>query len=246
MKCIRRGRVGALLSLRGAVLGAAVSAGAANVWAGITFDATNSTVTITHDADITSGTDPLYIVRPKVVAANTIFPASAQQINHTFGNTDGSPNSIAVGSIGQTTNATTASFILSTGTGVSQDDPGNAAYPGNSSLRFDVDLWWNVTSPGFGPLANGYASLAVGGVVGVGGAANAHVHLEWKNANGTPLRTLFDETHNYTAGTSFTDSFTTAKALNGISASLPTNSKLHLLGFIEFQANNDFSPSSMR
>src|SRR5438128_4330254 len=113
----------------GAVLAAAAAlAGAANLGAGIAFDPTTSTLKITHDADINNPNDTPFVKNPSTVPPSSlIYPVNSYQMNHTFtfvssGDNPVTSTTIAAGSLGQVTNATTASFILATGTGVTQDD----------------------------------------------------------------------------------------------------------------------------
>src|SRR5258705_6395279 len=102
-----------------ALLTAAALGAAGRVWAGIGFDANGSTVSITHDRDI-SVADPTYVVNlglgqplGTVPRASTINPPTAPQMQNTFGSSDlAHSGSIAVGSLGQVTNNTTASFTL--------------------------------------------------------------------------------------------------------------------------------------
>ena len=116
---------------------------------------------------------------------------------------------------------------------------GNVQRPGAFSLSGrEIDVRQAIAAAGgFGPLANGYASLAVGGNVGVGGSATVITHLIWRNQSGTVLRTNWDSTTTYLTGT-FSDILTTSRALNSPLASLPAGSKLRLNGFVEFQASN--------
>jgi len=236
--------MGALLAASAAAL-----AGAANLWAGIAFDPSTSTLKITHDANINNPNDTPFVKNPSTVPPSTsLFPVNNYQMNHTFTFGGGDlpiSTTIAAGSLGQVTNATTASFVLATGTGITQDDPNNSNINGPSSLRFDFDLRWDVTTGGFGPLANGYASLAVGGNVGVGGSATVITHLVWRNQSGTVLRTNWDSTTNYGPGT-FTDVLTSSRALNSPLASLPAGSKLRVNGFVEFQSSNEGGPTTIQ
>jgi len=209
----------------------------ANSWAGISFDST-SRINLTHDADVSNAGDvPLSTGLIAVPKSIDIFPTNPYQLDNTF--TSGTANTIATGSLGRVTNATTASFVLATGTGVTQTDPINA-YPGESSLKFDVDLNWNVTTGGFGPLANGFASLNTGVVVGAGGSAELHINLNFLNQNGAPLRSPWKVDKQWTAGT-YTEPFTTSRVLG--SGALPAGSKLRIVGTIEFLASNADSPS---
>jgi autotransporter-associated beta strand protein len=222
---------------------AAALLGAADVWAGVAFDPNTSTLRITHDADISNPNDTPFIKNPSTVPpSTTLFPVNSYQMNnHTF--TSGNSSTIAAGSLGHVTNSTTASFVLAPGTGVTQNDP-DGAYPGSSSLKFNMDLRWDVTTGGFGPLANGYASLAVGGTVGDGGSATVRVHLVFRNQSGDELRTPWDTEVTYGPGT-FTDVLTTARALNAPDSSLPAGSKLRVSGSVEFLASNELGPTSI-
>ena len=245
MKCIRRHRAGAMLALQVAAL-----AGAANVWAGVSFDPTTSTLTITHDADINNPNDTLFTKRPSIVPpSGGLFPVNNYQMNHTFtvtGTNDSGQaiesSTLATGSLGHVTNATTASFIMATGTGVTQDDPGNQLINGASSLKFNLDLRWDVTTGGFGPISNGYASLAVGGTVGDLGSATVKVHLLFRNQSGTELRTAYDDERTYGPGT-FTDVLTTSRVLGN--GTLPAGSKLRVSGTVEFLSSNEGGPTTI-
>ncbi|HEV8290616.1 MAG TPA: autotransporter-associated beta strand repeat-containing protein, partial [Tepidisphaeraceae bacterium] len=215
----------------------AVLAGVQAAWAGISFDGV-SRVNLTHDADVSNAGDvPFSTGLIAVPRSVDIFPTNPYQLDHTF--TSGAANTIALGSLGRVTNATTASFVLAAGTGVTQTDPINA-YPGESSLKFDVDLNWNVTTGGFGPLANGFASLNTGVVVGVGGSAELQINLSFLNQNGTALRTPWIVNKTWTEGT-YADTFSTSRVLGA--GSLPAGSKLRIVGTIEFLASNADSPS---
>src|SRR5207248_10908548 len=119
------------------------------------------------------------------------------QMNHTFTFTpiEGPVSTtLAQGSLGNVTNSTTATFVLATGKGVTQDDPSDFNIKGSSSLKFNFDLRWDVPqTSNFGPLANGYASLAVGGTVGDLGSATVKVHMLFRNQAGIELRTAWDD-----------------------------------------------------
>src|SRR6476469_3347110 len=122
-------------SRRGAVLLAvAALAGARAAWAGISFDST-SRISLTHDAG--NSKDSLSTGLISVPKSINLYPVNPYQIDNTF--SSGSAQTDATGSLGQVTNATTASFVLATGTGVTQTDPGNLVYPNPSSLTFNVD-----------------------------------------------------------------------------------------------------------
>ena len=244
MKCIARRR-GALV-----VAAAAALAGGANLWAGIAFDPSTSTLRITHDANINDPNDTLFTKSPSLVPpSSSLFPVNNYQMNHTFtinGTNDSgqaiSSNSLATGSLGHVTNSTTASFIMASGTGVTQDDPGDQLINGASSLKFNLDLRWDVTTGGFGPISNGYASLAIGGTVGDLGSATVKVHLLFRNQNGTELRTAYDDERTYGPGT-FTDILTTSRVLGN--GTLPAGSKLRVSGTVEFLSSNEGGPTNI-
>src|SRR5688572_2196935 len=225
---------------RGALLAAVALLGAAEAtWAAITYD-TSSRIRLTHDADVSNAASPTVSTgNIPVQKSIDVFPVNPYQLENTF--TSGTANSSAAGSLGRLTNPTTASFVLATGTGVTQTDPINA-YPGKSSLKFDVDLKWDVTSGGFGPLANGFATLNTGVVVGAGGSAELHINLEFLNQNGARLRSPWIVDNIWSTAGTFTDTFSTARVLG--SGALPAGSKLRIVGTIEFLASNADEPSS--
>ncbi len=235
------------------IAAATALSGAELLRAGVAFDPSTSKLTITHDANLNDPNDVVFTKNPSLVPpSGSLFPVNNYQLNHTFTingtNDSGVPiqsSTLASGSLGHVTNSTTASFLLATGTGVIQDDPGDQLIKGPSSLKFTFDLRWDVTTGGFGPLANGYASLAIGGNVGDLGQATVDVHLNWRNQNGTLLRTAFDTPQPiaYGPGT-FTDVITTSRVL-GANGILPAASKLRLTGTVEFTASNEGGPTNI-
>jgi len=238
---------------KGALLAAAAAAlsGATNLWAGVAFDPSASKLTITHDADIDNPNDTLFTKSPSIVPPSSgLFPVNNYQMNHAFTvsgtNDSGQPissTSLATGSLGHVTNGTTASFIMATGTGVTQDDPGDQLIHGASSLKFNFDLRWDVTTGNFGPLANGYASLAVGGIVGDLGSATVKVHMLFRNSSGTELRAAYDDERTFLPGP-FSQVLTTSRVLGN--GTLPVGSKLRVSGTVEFLASNEAGPTSIR
>lgn len=247
MRCTRKAeRIRRRSGPASAIVSAAVLAGAANLWAGIGFDNVSSTLRITQDADVTDTSDVPFIKNPSTVPPSTlIFPTNNYQLNHQidFSYEDGTTAStLASGSLGHTTNSTTASFILATGTGVTQTDPGG--HLGSSSLKFNFDLRWRVPETStFGPLANGYASIAVGGNVGVGGSAQVIVNLRWRNAAGDDLRTQYNPpAFTYGEGP-LSQVITTSRVLGN--GTLPSTSLLRLSGSVEFLSNNETTPTTI-
>jgi autotransporter-associated beta strand protein len=224
------------------LLAAAMGACTRVALAGIAFNSASSTLSLTHDADVSNSNIAPFVrnISP-IPRSSALFPANPYQLDHTF--TSGASSTDAVGSLGHVTNSTTASFTLATGTGVTQTDPGNAAYPGDSSLKFNIDAWWDVTTGGFGPLANGFGSLTAGGTVGVGGDASLSINIIFENASGTDLRTPWVVNKTWGAGP-FNQTFSTGLVLNSPAASLPAGSRLRVRGTVEFRANNAETPTN--
>src|SRR5688572_5651170 len=124
----------AVVSTVGALVAGLLPASAAI--AGVAFKDGISTVTITHDRDITLA-DTLFKRAPvPVPRSSQIYPVSPYQLSRTVG-PDENTFSQAFASLGHITNATTASFSLATGTGVTQTDS-DEDFPGESSLKFNV------------------------------------------------------------------------------------------------------------
>ena len=132
----------------------------AHALGGVSFSST-STSKWTFDPDTSGGTQLKTLSVNAPPASGGMPAAPSYQLSQTF--TSGSASSVAKGSIGYVANATTATFTLAPGTGVTQSDPNNAAYPGSSMLRVDFNGLFTATAPSFGPPATGYVSIAVGG-----------------------------------------------------------------------------------
>src|SRR5205823_733264 len=104
-----------------------------------------------------------------------VLPATPQ-FSSTYNRTGGG-SATAIGSITQTTNTTTAGFKFGPGFGVTQNNP-NHLFSGYSSFRLDFnnvnvqDLVWDLNS-NFGPPAQGFFSVALGGKVGAGAGSFA-------------------------------------------------------------------------
>ncbi len=245
MKCIQRRRARALLA-------AAVSLGIGQqLLASLSFDQSVSSLKITHDADITNPNDVPFVRQIVPIQRSTqIFPTNPYQMNdHVFAT--GASSTTATGSLGHVSNATTASLTLSPGTGIVQIDPATEALPngnygGASSLKFNFDLRWRVGDGGaWGPLANGYSSFVVGGVIGDGGSATVNVNMRWRNAGGTDLRSEYIDSRPFVTPGPFTSTFTTSRVLNSPTGSLPPNSLLRLSGSIEFLVSNAGGPTNI-
>src|SRR5687768_4550889 len=130
-----------------------------HAFAGINFNELLSKLSITHDPDRSTSTiaEKIKNISPVPLAADMPDPASYQLIK-TF--SSGSASSTSNASLGHITSNATTSFSLAAGTGVTQTDPGNNAWPGASSLKLGVDLLWDVTGAGFGNPAEAYVSIA--------------------------------------------------------------------------------------
>jgi autotransporter-associated beta strand protein len=164
------------------------------------------------------------------------------QLSKTF--SSGSANSTAKASIGYVANSTAATFTLAPGTGVTQSDPGNAAYPGDSMLRINFDGWFKATSPSFGPPATGYVSVAVGGIVGAGGSAKFTGQVNFVQTDGvTALRPQVNFSKTFTSAGSFAQTFTSSAGLSPLT--IASGSQFRVKGFFEFRASNHAQPSQI-
>lgn len=205
---------------------------------GISFQS-NSTATWTFDPD-TAGGSQLKVVNVNPPPASSSM--SSFQINQSF--TQGSASSTATGAIGYVVNSTTATFTLKAGTGVTQSDPGNAQYTGDSLLRVDFTGYFKATSPSFGPVATGYVSVAVGGTVGAGGNAKFIGQVNFRDANtNTLLRPTVNFNQTFSTAGPFAQTFTSSSLLNP--TSYATNSLIKVQGFFEFRAANCGRPSQI-
>lgn len=233
---VQRDRVG--LRTRAVLAGAAVLVCQSLSMGGSKLD--SSAITFRFDPDTNGGSDlkTLDLSAP----ASSAMPAPPNyQFSKTFAS--GNSNSTAKGSIGYVANQTTASFTLAPGTGVTQSDPGNAVYKGDSLFRISFDGLFSATSPSFGPLASGYVSVAVGGVVGTGGSAKFTGQVNFLNTDGTQLRPTVNFDQAFTTAGSFAKTFTSSSGLNPIT--LATNTQFRVKGFFEFRASNHGRPSSI-
>lgn len=235
---VRRSALGtAVVSTVGALVAGLVPAPDAR--AGIAFKDGVSSVTLTHDRDNTLA-DTLFRRSPSPVPRSSqIYPVNQYQLFRTIG-PDADTFSQAFGSLGHITNPSTASFALATGTGVTQTDA-DEDFPGESSLRFNVDLRWNVLSGGFGPIATGFGSISAGGVVGSEGSASVLINLSFSDGTGAPLRSNWVVNDVLTTPGAFAKTYTTTEILGD--GSLDPASELRVQGTIEFRASNQGSPS---
>src|SRR6266513_1402207 len=126
-----------------AILAAAAMAivGAHSARAAINFESLNSFVDITHDpSTFNTGDTPRSVHVLKVPTYDKIYPyVSTYQLDSPFA--IGSSTTHALASLGHSTNSTSGSFKLASGSGVSQDDPGDN-FKGYSTLTWNVNLWW--------------------------------------------------------------------------------------------------------
>ena len=234
---VRRSALGAaVVSTVGVLVVGLVPASQAN--AGIAFKDGISTVVITHDRDI-SIADTLFKRAAPVPRSNQIYPINPYQLSRTVG-PDADTFSQAFASIGHITNPSTASFALATGTGVTQTDA-DEDFPGASSLKFNVDLRWNVLAGGFGPVATGFGSISAGGVVGSEGSTSVLINLSFTNENGTALRSNWVVNDVLTTPGAFAKTYTTTGVLGD--GSLSAETELRVQGTIEFRASNAGTPS---
>lgn len=212
-----------------ACVAAALASGAS---AAITYVPSSSSVTITHDANTSSGgVDKTVSLAPPTSSSMTSF-----QMNNTIGSTT---QSIAKGSIGSVTNPTTATFSLSSGTGVTQVDPTHVW--GNSSLKFTINGVWNTGATAFGPTSTGYFSMGYGGTVGgAGSSAQVKINISFVDNNNVTLRSPISFTDTITAAGTFGKTYTSSVPMTG--GTVGANKQVKVTGTIEFLANNDGGP----
>jgi autotransporter-associated beta strand protein len=238
-----RFRAGAIRVRRAAPLLAAAAGlvcARSAVYAGASFSG-SSTATLIFDPDTGGGTQSKTINAFPPPASSGMPVPTSYQLAQTFAS--GSASSTAKGSIGYVLNATTATFTLSSGTGVTQNDPSNV-YTGDSLLRVNFNGIFNPTSPSFGPLALGYVSIAIGGTVGTGGHAQFIGQINFTNANtNTALRSQVNFNQLYTTAGNFAQAFTSSAPLGA--GTVPVGTPVRVQGFFEFRASNLSGPSDM-
>lgn len=228
------------LSEARSVIAAAVIVACQSITSGGVSLSSSSTAKWTFDPDTAGGTTSKILSIAPPLSSSMPAPPS-YQLAQTF--TSGSSSSVAKGSIGYVANSTTATFTLAAGTGVTQSDPGNAAYPGDSMLRVDFDGIFLATSPSFGPPATGYVSIAVGGIVGVGGSTKFSGQVNFLGANNAALRPAVNFSQAYSTVGSFAQTFTSSALLSP--STIAANTSFHVKGFFEFRASNAVTPSSI-
>lgn len=152
------------------------------------------------------------------------------------------------GSIGYVTNATTATYAISAGSGAAQVDPGNTSFPGNTVTRVLFSGLFDATSPGFGPTATGYFSLTVGGFAGANGSTQIAFDLQFRlnSATGALLRSAISGGDTFLGGAggqSFSKTYTYSAALSP--STISPGNKVYVAGSLSFLANNHGGPSDV-
>jgi autotransporter-associated beta strand protein len=196
----------------------------------------------TFDPDSSGGSDSKVVDLNPPPSSGGMPAPPTYQLSRTF--TSGNSSSTAKGSIGFIVNSTTATFTLAAGSGVTQSDPNNANYKGDSVMRVGFGGLFQATSPSFGPVATGYVSIAVGGTVGTGGRAQFISNISFRNeANNVSLRPDVNFNQTFTSAGTFTKVFTSSAVLNPSTVSNGT--KFRVNGFFEFRASNHGAPSGI-
>lgn len=147
----------------------------------------------------------------------------------------------ARGGVGIVSNATTATFTLDSGTGVTESDPApNPVWGAGSRLRMNLtNLQWNATSPSFGPTATAYFSVTVAGVIGSGGAGTFSPNITFSRL-GNPGFASVTSGLTFPAG-SFSKTLTKSFSIPG--GSIPTAGTFTVDGHLDFHVNNEDTPS---
>ena len=86
-------------------------------------------------------------------------------------------NSNAAAGLQNSQSSTQTKIIISSGTGVSQTDPGSSESPSSLEVYFEAE--WFVDATGFGAPIVGNFSLPIGVKVGVNGSASVSVKVDW-------------------------------------------------------------------
>lgn len=221
-----------------AVIAASVLAGLpslAGATASISFES-GSTCKITHDADISTALEANGIkqVNPPPVSGSMPTPNTYQYGLATINNNAGT--STAEASIGALTTAANIGYTFSSGTGITQNDPGPSGtnFSNYSQLQFLVSGTWNINSA----ISSAYGgiSFTLGGVIPSGDHAQIEADLTWTNQDGTVLFSTSDlVTLNHTSPTvpyNFVDT--------GIlgTGSLPSGSRVNINGSIYLRARD--------
>src|SRR4051812_6573655 len=141
----------------------------------------DSTLRLTHTADLSLGAagSSFKDVIP-VADSGNIYPTNKyyQYGSKTLSYTNSGGNtatSTAAGAMGAIANSGNIGFTLSSGTGISQNDPTGKVYKGFSSLRFDFKGTFQVVSSNYGP-TYGYLAFTPAVVVGSGGSAQIRIN----------------------------------------------------------------------
>src|SRR2546421_456200 len=119
-------------------------------------NAPDSTLRLTHTADLNiSAAGSSFKDAIPVADSGNIYPTNkyyqygSKTLTYTTGGN--TATSVAAGSAGAVANSTNLGWTLSSGTGVTQDDPSGKVFSGYSSLKFDFTGKFVVTSGTYGP-----------------------------------------------------------------------------------------------
>lgn len=181
------------------------------------------------------------------------IPMGATVYSHSYSNSANGAKTQAIGGVNTVTNATTATFTLASGTGITESDPPTAAWPSGSKFTIALNnLRWNVpASNSFGPTSTAYMSVTVAGVVGSGGSGTFNVSsLSFRSASGTGGSVLASTTA-FLGGSSSSVNFATAGTFSKtvtFSSGLTPNSliagnNLYVNAVLNFAVNNDDTPT---
>lgn len=216
-------------------IAAAVGVGVSSiVLAGASFQ--GGTITLLHTPDLNNPSQGDFALSgtPRAAGSAPAPPRYTLNRNYVVGS---NTLSTAKGTVGQVTNVTTATAIITAGTGVSQFDPLNQL-SGASALRIDLnDLLWTATSPSFGPPATGYFSFTTAGRNGSGGSSRVRGQIEFRNAvTNALLRPMYSFDQTFASSGTFSQTFTSSALLG--SGSLAAGTSFKLNGFIEFRTQS--------
>src|SRR5256885_7449404 len=165
-------------------------------------NAPDSTLRVTHTADLSnSGAGTSFKDVIPVADSGNIYPVNkyyqygAKTLTYTSGGN--TATSTAQGSACAAANSANLGFTLSSGTGVSQDDPTGKVYTNFSSLKFTFKGTFEVTSGTYGP-PYGYLAFTPAVTVGSGGSAQIRLDMKWQGTGRPKLCSAIHQTVSYT------------------------------------------------
>jgi autotransporter-associated beta strand protein len=214
--------------------------------ANITFQS-GSSFSVTHTPNM--GTPTVYKLSTGFIPASGSMPTPSsyqyglRSISNT-GNTPvvGGPQTAASGSVGAYTTGLNIGLTLSSGTGITQDDPSNAFGSNYSELKFNVDATWNINA-NVGPILDSDISFTLGGTIPTGDSAQIAVNLHYVNTITNAVLGDLIDTQTLTSATTLPLPYSNTILLGG--GSLPSGARVHVTGSIAIRAKDPTNPTGL-